>query len=368
MKIFIDTNIFFNNWMLRSAHFQLLSNYVTNTECTLLISDVVIKETENKYKVELDKITKELASISTKVGSFTESHFTIDMKQLPSKEYDFNSIIHSNFPNFKKVSCSTVNNEQLVQKAILGKRPFRENEKGYRDAVIWHSLINYLSENEISEDIVFITNNTSDFFVKKDSEYDLHEDLVWDLKSLSLNNKFKIHTSLKSFINDNINEELHGFIHEDDKEIEEKFGEVIEDEFEDFAIGYMNNHTINQLKSIFLESDWSVEYLELMKSARFEVWEGMEDPSISRCFKIEDNKIAFEYSFNLRRCTLEFLLNTSDYLINKSGVDEVFMNAETNDENTNVYRFPRSYFTGSGVLNLTTESVEQMEIDTIWLR
>lgn len=368
MKIFIDTNIFYNNWMLRSAHFQLLSNYVANTEYALLISDVVISETENKYNVELGKITKELASISTKIGSFTESHFTIDMNQLPSSEYDFGSVILGYFPDSKTISCNTVNNEQLVQKAILGKRPFRENEKGYRDAVIWHSLINYLSENKISEDIVFITSNTSDFFVKNGSEFNLHEDLVFDLQSLDLKNEFKIHTSLKSFINENINEELHGFIHEDDSEIEERFGDVIEDEFEDFAIGYMDNHTINQLKNVFLESDWSVKYFDLMKSARFEVWEGMEDPSISRCFKIEDDKIAFEYSFNLRRCTLEFVLNTSDYLVNKTGVDEVFINAETNDENTNIYRFPRSYFTGSGVFNLTTESVEQMELDTVWLR
>ncbi|MBQ4848341.1 PIN domain-containing protein [Pseudoalteromonas sp. MMG005] len=368
MKIFIDTNIFYNNWMLRSAYFQLLSNYVANTECKLLISDVVIKETENKYRVELDKITKELASISTKVGSFTESHFTIDMNQLPTNEYDFSTIIHSYFPSLKTISCNKVDNEKLVKKAILGKRPFRENEKGYRDAVIWHSLIDYLSENRISEDIVFITSNTSDFFVKNGNGFDLHEDLVCDLKSLNLNNKFKIYTSLKSFIKENINEELHGFIHEDSSELEERFGEVIEDEFEDFATGYMNNHTINQLKSIFLESDWSVEYLDLMKSARFEVWEGMEDPSISRCFKIEDNKIAFEYSFNLRRCTLEFMLNTDDFFVNKAGINAVFMNAETNDENTNVYRFPRSYFTGSGVFNLTTGSVEQMEIDSIWFR
>ncbi|EHH0795937.1 PIN domain-containing protein [Vibrio vulnificus] len=368
MKIFIDTNIFFNNWMLRGAHFQLLSNYVLNTDCTLLVSDVVIKETENKFRGELEKTKKELNNLASKVGQFTESNFTIDMSQLPSESYDFGAIVNSYFPNFETVSCESVNNEKLVQKAILAKRPFRENEKGYRDAVIWHSLINYVSEHSVSDDIILITNNSSDFFVKNGESFELHQDLLDDLAELNLSNEFKVYTSLKQFIGENVNEELHGFVHEDSSDLEERYGEVIEEEFESFAISFMNNLEISEIRDIFSGSGWRTDYLDLMKSSRFDVWEGMEDASIYRCFKIEDNKVAFEYSFNLRRCTLEFTLNTSEYVINKSGVNDVFINAEVNEDITNVFRYPRTYFTGSGVLNLSTGEVEQIDIDEVWLR
>ncbi|TCV27409.1 PIN domain-containing protein [Vibrio crassostreae] len=368
MRIFIDTNIFFNNWMLRGAHFQLLSNYVLNTECTLLLSDVVIKETENKFRGELEKIKKDLHNLASKVGQFTESNFTIDMSQLPSEPYDFRAIVRSYFPNYETVTCENVNNEKLVQKAILAKRPFRDNEKGYRDAVIWHSLINYVSEHSVSDDIILITNNSSDFFVKNGESFELHQDLLDDLAELNLANQFKIYTSLKQFIGENINKDLHGFVHEDISELEERYGEVIEEEFESFAISFMNNLEVSEIRDIFSYSDWRTDYLDLMKSSQFDVWEGMEDASIYRCFKIEDNKVAFEYSFNLRRCTLEFTLNTSEYVINKSGLNDVFINAEVNEDITNVFRYPRTYFTGSGVLNLSTEEVEQIDIDEVWLR
>ncbi|MGR6838049.1 PIN domain-containing protein [Aliivibrio wodanis] len=356
--------------MLRGAHFQLLSNYVLNTDCTLLVSDVVIKETENKFKRELEKTKKELEHLASKVGQFTESHFTIDMSQLPSDSYDFETIIRNNFPNFRTISCESVDNEKLVKKAILIKRPFRENEKGYRDAVIWHSLINYLSENTVPDDIVLITNNSSDFFVKNGENFELHKDLLDDLEELSLNNNFKAYNSLKLFIGENVNEALHGFVHEDSDELEERYGEIIEEEFESFATSFMNNLEINTIKEIFSDSNWRTDYLDIMKSSRFEVWEGMEDPSVFRCFKIDDDKIAFEYSFNLRRCTLEFSLNTSDYIVNKSGINEVFIGSavEIDDDITFVYRYPRTYFTGSGVLNLTDESVEQIRIDDVLLR
>ncbi|WP_462175554.1 hypothetical protein [Pseudoalteromonas gelatinilytica] len=130
----------------------------------------------------------------------------------------------------------------------------------------------------------------------------------------------------------------------------------------------MNNLEISEIKDIFSGSGWGTDYLDLMKSSRFDVWEGVEDTSIYRCFKIDYDKVAFEYSFNLRRCTLEFTLNTSEYVINKPGVNDVFIDVEVNEDITNVFRYPRTYFTGSAVLNLSTGEVEQIDIDEVSLR
>lgn len=368
MKIFIDTNIFFNNWMLKSAHFQLLSNYIKNTDSSLLISDVVIKETENKYKEELEKIKKEMNSLSIKIGRFTESFFTIDMIGLPTETYNFSSILQNYFPHFIEISCENINNKRLVQKAILTKRPFRDNEKGFRDAVIWHSLLKYISDMSLKEDIILITNNSSDFFEKKGDKFVLHDDLKDDLKELGLTNEFKIFTSLKSFNEENIDEELHGFVHEDSSSIIEQFGEILEEHFESFALGYMNNLSIREIREIFYNSDWETDYLELMKSSSFDVWEGMEDLSISDCYKIDNDRIAFQYSFNLRRCTFEFTLNTSDYIVNKLGIDGKFVNSEIDEDTTNVFRYPRTYFTGNGIISLKDHNIDQMNIDEVWMK
>lgn len=321
MKIFIDTNIFFNNWLLKGTHFQLLSKYVRDTNSELIISEVVIEETENKYKVELEKIKKEINDLLGKIRQLTESSFTIDIANVSTDTYNFSSLLRNYFPNFIEIPYENLDNKKLVHKAIHSKKPFKGTEKGYRDAVIWHSLIKYISDNSLTDEIILITNNHTDFLNIKEKNTELHEDLQADIIELGLNNNFKFYTSLKSFIEENIseeehtvkeetvNEELYEFIREDILTLQEQFNEILETQFEDFAISYLNSLNINEIKKVFSDSGFKTDYLHLMKSSNFEVWEGMEDSSISKCYKLDIDRVAFEYSFNLRICILNFSMN-----------------------------------------------------------
>lgn len=367
MKIFIDTNIFFNNWMLKGSHFQLLSKYIANTGHQLIIPGVVKKEVDNKFLVELDKIKREISNLSSKVETFMQSNFVIDIKQLPDKSYDFEKILIHYFPNSKIIPYENVNNETLVEKAILGKRPFRENEKGYRDAVIWCSLIEYIANNKIEDEVVLITNNSSDFFIKDGDEFKLHQDLIEDIVAFGMVNKFTVHNSLKSFITAYVNEELHSFSHNDTDEIIEKYGGSIEKQLEEFAVTHMNNLSLAELEDIYLFSGVDCEFLSLFKSFIFYFWEGTEDPYLYNIYKIEEDILAFEYSFNLRRCTIEFTLNTADYLANQRDIDAQFYNAEIGQTYTIIYAYPRTYFVSSGVLNLVDSDVEQVSIDEVYM-
>lgn len=368
MKIFIDTNIFFNNWMLRGAHFQLLSNYIKNTGNQLIIPEVVNKEVENKFRIELGKIRNEITNLSSKVGQFTQSNFQIDMGQLPSEEYDFTNILLNYYPNTEIITIDNVDNKILVDKAIHGKRPFRDNEKGYRDAVIWHSLINYIKEKEINDDIALITSNSSDFFVKDGDNFKLHKDLEEDLSILAIKNTFTIHNSLKSFITSNVNETLHEFHHDDTDEIIERYRESIEDEFEYSSVRYINNLSLPELADIYSSSDIDCQLLSLFKSFTFDFIEGTEDSAFYNIYKISENKLAFEYSFNLRICIIEYILNTSDYITNKNSIDAQFYNPETDGIYTKVFSYPRTYFVSSGVLNLLDGDIEQLSFDEVFIR
>ena len=354
--------------MLKSAHFQLLSKYIANTGHQLIIPGVVKKEVDNKFIVELKKIKRELSSLASKVGTFTGSQFIIDIGQLPNDSYDFEKILINYFPNSEIIPFNNVSNEVLVEKAILGKRPFREHEKGYRDAVIWHSLIDYIANNKIEDEIVLLTNNTSDFFVEDGNEFKLHPDLLEDIKVLGIENKFTVHISLKSFVTSNVNEELHSFSHNDTDEIMEKYGGSIEEQFEEFSVSHMNNLSITELEDIYSQSGFETKLLSLFKSSTFEFWEGTEDPHISNLYKIEEEKLAFEYTFNLRRCTITFTLNTSDYMANEKDIDNQFYNAEIGKTHTIVFGYHRTYFIASGVLNLVDSEVEQFSIDEVYMR
>lgn len=354
--------------MLKGAHFQLLSNYIKNTENQILISEVVKQEVENKFKMELKSTKTEIVNLTSKVERFTQSTFMVDMSQLPSDEYDFKGMLLSNYPESEIIPFDKVDNKILIEKAIAGRRPFRENEKGFRDAMIWHSLIDYICANKINDEVVLITNNSTDFFVKTEEGFKLHQDLEEDLKSLGIENKFILHNSLKSFITDTVNEKLHSFSHHDSEEIVEKYGESIESQFEEISVNHMNNLTLINLADIYSASGIDNQLLSLFKSFSFEFWEGTEDPDIYNLYKISEDKLAFEYSFNLRRCIIEYNLNTIDYMANKNNIDAQFYNAEVGEVHTTVFAYHRTYFVCSGVLNLADDYVEQVSFDEVYIR
>ncbi len=59
MLILIDTNIFYNNWKMSSAMFQVLSNFIKNTSGNqLIIPFVVVKETQKNTTKKLKNYKK----------------------------------------------------------------------------------------------------------------------------------------------------------------------------------------------------------------------------------------------------------------------------------------------------------------------
>lgn len=91
------------------------------------------------------------------------------LKQVDAKIYSYPNISH----------------EQVVRRELLRKKPFNETGKGYRDYLIWRTVLEIAKESD--EPIALITKNTKDF---ADNDNNLHSDLISDLnkESVSSNN------------------------------------------------------------------------------------------------------------------------------------------------------------------------------------
>nr|ELR5097443.1 DUF4935 domain-containing protein [Providencia rettgeri] len=90
MLILIDTNIFYNNWKMSSAMFQVLSNFIKNTsENQLIIPFVVIKETQKKYNDEIEKLQKDIHQVKRKINSLSDNNFSIDDLSDDIKNFSF---------------------------------------------------------------------------------------------------------------------------------------------------------------------------------------------------------------------------------------------------------------------------------------
>ncbi|MEW7849251.1 PIN domain-containing protein [Massilia aurea] len=56
MNIFLDTNVFYNDWFLNNANFRYLFHYLSNEDGNLLVSKLVCQEAENIRLREYEKL------------------------------------------------------------------------------------------------------------------------------------------------------------------------------------------------------------------------------------------------------------------------------------------------------------------------
>lgn len=66
----------------------------------------------------------------------------------------------------------------MVARELGKKKPFKDSTKGYRDALIWDSVMEHTQKYSSNCGIIFLTANSKDF-ADKDKK-DLHTDLIAD--------------------------------------------------------------------------------------------------------------------------------------------------------------------------------------------
>ena len=94
----------------------------------------------------------------------------------------------------KIIPYPLISHEKVVERDLDARRPFKESGRGYRDTLIWESVLNVVdkSSKEIP-DVVFVSNNIKDFC----EENILHPDLVRDLTEREISiNAIKLYRSL----------------------------------------------------------------------------------------------------------------------------------------------------------------------------
>jgi PIN domain len=86
--------------------------------------------------------------------------------------------------------------QALIDRVLKRRKPFNESGNGYRDALIWETILGYGRKHRRGE-IAFLTANTEDFC----EGTDLHQHLVEDLVGAKLRKDYvKLFTSLQDFV------------------------------------------------------------------------------------------------------------------------------------------------------------------------
>lgn len=200
MHIILDTNILRSDFLLKSKHFKSLIDYSRKTGSVIVLPQLVLEELSALYEKNIRDCHKNAHSAFENLNSLLKEPIATLTHNLSyetlCKEYIWYverklSVHWLSKPDYKDYYL-----KQLVYKSINRIKPFSDKGEGFRDGIIWLTIVDYIKLHGSYEEYTFISNNTRDF-----SDYSgngLHYDLLSDIKPF--NSKFNYYKSLSEFL------------------------------------------------------------------------------------------------------------------------------------------------------------------------
>ena len=207
MDIALDSNILIKDLWFKSQLTRVVFDYVQKTDSSILLSQVVIQETDAFFKRQTIKylLNFERASREAK-KHFIDGIPQIDQNLLLQKTYSkwkesFEDIIEKN--NIEEYESSSSVLAEAMRRSIERMPPCKETGEGMRDAIIWLSLLEYCKNKYKyfrNKRVAFISENIKDFTGNDSTS--LHPMLQSDFTRSNI--VIEYYPSLKAFIESHI--------------------------------------------------------------------------------------------------------------------------------------------------------------------
>lgn len=179
MQIILDTNIIAADFRAIGHDFIQLRRTIALGQHMVHLPEVVLIEARALYLREVAALQDEgrhlFPKVERLVGTPIENNLEAALSEAENSVDDY---VHNlvDALSARRLPEPNVQHIELVDRATRHRRPFREKGTGYRDALIWASVVELVREGHT---VAFISNNSKDF---ADTEGNLHNDLKEDLK------------------------------------------------------------------------------------------------------------------------------------------------------------------------------------------
>jgi hypothetical protein len=198
----VDTNIFHGDPRMRRSHFRILLGQHLRGQITLALPEVVVRELPKLFQAQLDAATTTITREAGKLRDLGHDPGTIALPQSEKARADFEKRFRAELKD-RGVHVAPVTGtlDDLLDRSVAERRPFRGNSQGFRDALIWRCILELAEEDEI----VLITKNWKDF-AQDDKHPDvLHQHLREDLQLAGHPpERVRLVASLEDFIKEHV--------------------------------------------------------------------------------------------------------------------------------------------------------------------
>lgn len=311
MYVVLDSNIYCADYFARSAPFGYLIHFLNNTGHTLLIPRVVLEEVPNvrakKVAEESESLRKALASLRR----MTQLSLPEAVGEIASEDYNLLNVMSDRVDDLEVIEYLDVDHATIFERALNLRRPFRANEKGYRDALLWLSLLQFLRSKPAGTKVVFINGNKNDFY-SDDSAISFHPDLLKDLEAMP-NIFMRPFLSIAAFVDAEIDKDEHAL----DRV---KAAAIFEDYLEEQALELFEAGDpvfLQELEEARLPGTRLFDHASGV-SAR--VMEGVEDLNITATSNIGGDEVYVSCEHDLRIVIFEITIPDTNYELHKNAI------------------------------------------------
>ena len=185
VHIVVDANIIIGTGYGSNHQFRELLSTLEDLPHDLCIPKVVIEEVIGKFSRDFDDDAREIRSrlrdLSRRLGKDLSS--TVNDLDKANEVSSFRERLEAQFDRI--LDYPDTRHELLVRRATTRIRPFDEEGDGYRDALIWETVLILAEEDDSSEDDakVVLISNDNDF---RNQKRELHNDLSSQIEERGL--------------------------------------------------------------------------------------------------------------------------------------------------------------------------------------
>ncbi len=183
ITIVIDSNAIWRDWSLEWPVWDALQILAEHGLIEVSVPEVVVQEVIRGHKGEVNDLVAALRKLGLwKLEKLLDLDVPSSVKDVKegadTRIAEYEATLRERLAelSIKVPPVPAVDQQTMLTRALESRKPFDgEGKNGFRDALIWHTVLEVCRAAATNTKVVFITANTSDFCVKATGK--LHDDL-----------------------------------------------------------------------------------------------------------------------------------------------------------------------------------------------
>ena len=266
MRVFLDTNIIFHEQFFRSVRAQTLLKAARFLGIEVSIPEIVLDEVVGNFPTQLAEQHHKYEIAARNLARL------IDLDRpaisLEDRAAEYEAWLDALVDEYEVVVAPypEVAAKELVTESYKGTKPFKASGDGYKDYLVWKTIVAQISQQSGDHESYFLTNNIADFCEENSGQFTLHPDLAKQIATEAC--RPIVYRSLEKFLTDKIAPRLEGInianvpnLSTDG--IHDRVQEVLENELEWYgAFGFEGLHFNNDV-TVGMVGEAAIEEISL---------------------------------------------------------------------------------------------------------